>query len=133
MASFDKDKVKMNIDELIQATKSGAINWVLLNPTTYLWETSAPKSARVTVQAATRPIPVRTPAGAGIRQVKHYILQVLESTPPVQKTRLLLNGAEDDEINEQIGELYTVIEIKLSEESLGFLKSIIPPKNTQSS
>ena len=130
MPSFDKNEIKAYLEQLVTATQKGSMSWLEVNPTTYSWDTAKPISARLTVQLVTRQIPSRQPSGQiTIRQTKGYLFQAVEIQRTGQKVRLSVNGIDDEELNAQLEILYEAIASRVTEQSLDFLKSILPPKD----
>jgi hypothetical protein len=130
MPGLDKGELKLYLDQLIEATKSGSIGWIAVNPTTFLWDTETPR-ARLTIQRLEHQEVQQSPGKMPrFVQVGYYILQAFELVGPVSmpKLRISIDSSLDADLNSQLELLYDTISTAMSRQSLDFLKSVIPPK-----
>jgi len=111
---------------VVKGTDSGDIKWRQLNPTSYAWEQSVPRAARVILQRVDRMEPFQSSAGrVEQRKIVQYILQVWDLAK--QPAPLItLNGAEDPHTNSELEKLYGVVSNVSMREDLEFLRSLLP-------
>ena len=107
-----------SIDNIIDATKNGTIDWITANPTTYVWTPTS--RSKVIVQRVQKTEWSTEQGRPGVRTIKRYVFRAIEDT--IQK--LLLNGADDEQINKKLETLYNAIAGSVTRKGLDFLKSI---------
>ncbi len=131
MPSSEQGDLAAYIDELIAATKLGKISWKVVNPTTFVWETPVPKSARISLQRVERIVAVQIPAALGRppslqqRREVNYLFQVFDlaqSALPI----LNLDSSSEPQLNERFDALFNIVKTGVSEKTMEFLKSILP-------
>ncbi len=130
MANPESAEMLAYLSQLIDATRSGSIRWVRVNPTTFAWDTRTPTPARLVLQRLQRTVIQRMgatrSAGATLPPIEtYYVFQALDTGVGEQRTTL--NGAENTELNPKLDELYRTIVSTNSRADLEFLKSLLPP------
>lgn len=116
----NKPQGSSNLDKIIEDTKKDTIDWIRENPTTYVWTPTA--RVKVIVQRVQKTLWWDQQGRPGVRTIKQYVFQVVEDS--VQK--LLLNGADEKQVNEKLETLYNTITDSITRKGLDFLKSIPP-------
>jgi hypothetical protein len=125
MQTVESDELFGYLDQIVNVTKAGKINWVQANPTTYMWNFSTPQAGRVIIQKISAAETFKNPNGTpGIRPVVRFLLQAIDKTGGV---KLALNGAENVAINQRLQSVFETIEATIAQRGIDFLKSIIPP------
>jgi hypothetical protein len=123
------------IDGLIAATRSGAMDWIRINPTTFIWDTATPTPARLSLQLVESRGGKVMRGGQVIRTtVRHFMFQAFDLTmmqTAPERQRLAVNGADEPEANEKLQMLYDAISAGISQKGLEFLKSILPPTTSE--
>lgn len=114
-------------NKLLDATRSGDIDWTKANPTTFVWEVKSPKRARVTLQQVDRR--ERDQATRALKTTRAYVFNVHDlATGAVANQRLSVSGTDDPEVNEILKTLFETIASGVTRKGLDFLKSVIPSK-----
>lgn len=119
------------VDEVIAATSAGAILWKAVNPTTFVWETSTPRNARLSFQRVERVTgTVNVMVGGRPRpqqqKLTYYLFQGFDLSGPSATPVVNIESAEDGDLNRRFGTLFELIKTGLSERSLKFLRDILP-------
>jgi len=125
MPSVKHEALADYIDELVKATEQGKIDWNAVNPTTFVWETTAPRNARVSLQRVERTVSVRVGSVNIPQKAISYLFQVVDlkqPTPPI----LIVDTAEDNSLKEKLAALFNLMKTGISDKTLEFLKSILP-------
>ena len=110
------------IDRLVEATQDGDMQWIRATPTTFVWETSTPVSARIILQKISRP----HREGSTFRMQTVYLLRAWDDASRSQK--VMIDGGYDEPVNSRLASLYDLIPVRLTYPGLDFLESIMPPK-----
>jgi hypothetical protein len=122
-------EIREYIHGLIEATRSGQMNWMSANPTTYSWDTTtvAPQQARLTLQRVEH---TEAPTIEGGRVVQKktisYVLQAYEIRGASAVPRTTVIGAENPELDKQLESLFELISFQKKRQALDFLKSVVP-------
>jgi hypothetical protein len=128
MPNPENQELMVYIDQLIEATRMGTMQWKGVNPTTYLWEKLEQRAgARISLQRVERNVARRVSSGA-IQTVSavNYIFQVFEVNGPQSIQRLSVDSADDPELTQKLNDLFVVIKSGVSRIGLDFLKDILP-------
>lgn len=127
MSSPESSEFKAYVEQLIEATRTGSMKWVEVNPTTFVWDTGEPQRARLTLQRVER---VERVMIAGRLTQQKRITYLLSATDlRTNQTRLSLSGADDPDLNTAFENLYKLVIADKAHRNLEFLKSLLPPKN----
>jgi hypothetical protein len=128
MPSPEITEFQTYLDGLIEATRNGSVQWNMVNPTTYVWESGGlGKGARVNLQRLDRTVAVRAPGGAIVsKRMPSYIFQASERSEGEIIQRVFIESGQDEELNRKFDVLYEVIKSGLSTKGMEFLKSILP-------
>jgi hypothetical protein len=116
------------ISEVIIATRDGKINWKAVNPTTFVWETGLPQSARIILQRVERfvtyPLPRigTAPQQMGQKKELVHIFQAFD----LKSSVLTLDSSVETQFNDLLSALFDLVQTRLSEKTLDFLKSTLP-------
>lgn len=113
------------IDELIGATQQGKIEWKSVNPTTFIWETSVPRNAKVSLQRVERLVNIKFGSRTVQQKTTTYLFQVVDLNQPIPPI-LIVDTADDQQLNEKLAALFELAKTGISEKTLNFLKSILP-------
>jgi len=116
------------VEKVIADTQSRQISWKSVNPTTYLWETSPPRPARVVLQRVER---VEVLQATAIRPsqrktITTLLLQAFDLSKPQAPVVATLNGADDPETNDALKVMYETVARVATKETLEFLNSLLP-------
>lgn len=117
MSAPDISKLKSTVESLINSTVHGGIDWSRINPTTYVWNN---QGGRVILQQ----IGKNTRTAAGIREIKSYLLQVMDQSGDLQ---LSVSSDSTREAEDSLARLYGSITTAMTNRGLDFLSSLIPP------
>jgi hypothetical protein len=124
-------EIREYIQRLIEATRSGEMNWSPANPTTYSWDAPVVnnQSARLTLQRVEQAEPP-TVSGGRLVQKKStsHVLQAFEIRGANAISRVTIRGLDNPELDKQMESLYELIEYEKKRVALDFLKSVIPKK-----
>ncbi|MGA3035549.1 MAG: hypothetical protein ABSD70_19875 [Terracidiphilus sp.] len=134
MSNSESEALQAYVSDLIAATKSGKVNWKPVNPTTFVWETGAPRNARVILQRVDRVMQVPVPGTqivAGRAQPRFvqqnqtsFVFQAFDGVLPTPA--LNLDSANDPELTKHLTDLFETVKTGISEKTLEFLRSILP-------
>lgn len=138
MASAESEGLYTYLNEVIGATNAGKIPWKIVNPTTFVWETTTPRSAKVSLQKLERInqvpvppqiIPGRPPQPPRMNQVHvvSYVFQAFDLNSP-NVPILNIESSNDPAVNEQLKNLFELVKTGVSQKTLDFLKSMLPSK-----
>jgi hypothetical protein len=113
------------LSEVVNQTKSGTIEWLRANPTTYTWtKMVGGPVARMTIQRIEKPEVVRSPnGGVALQQTRNYVLQVTDAQANLQI--LSLNTTETPAMMDILAELYESIGSNVSQKSMEFLRNML--------
>jgi hypothetical protein len=136
--NIESEGLETYLSDLMTATKAGKVNWKAVNPTTYVWETGAPRNARLNLQRIDRMVPVSVVGGQVIvggrpqpqqRIVQQpqtsYVFQAFDMATP-NLPILNLESSSDPELNKRLTELFELVKSGVSQKTLDFLKSLLP-------
>ncbi len=121
-------------------TAEGKMSWSQANPTTYMWSTATPFSARITLQRVARPAPplqgglLGSGATAALNQLgppptsppPYYILLGHDLTNNTAALRLFINGDNKPWLNPALERLYNEVVDRYAQDSLAFLQAVVP-------
>jgi hypothetical protein len=121
------------LNQVIKGTESGSIKWKSANPTTFAWDTRTGQSpARVVLQRVERMENVVVAGRMTSRKVPNFLLQAIQIPNPQQPGQQIpvvtITGADDPEMNAQLGKLYGLVMGVAGREHIEFLKSLLPSK-----
>lgn len=125
MPSTEHEGLATYIDELVAATKEGKISWTAVNPTTFVWETSVPKNAKVSLQRIERSMFVPFQGKTKFQRRTTYLFTVVDLDKPSTPI-LSVEGIADATIDEKLGALFDLVKSGITEKTMKFLKSILP-------
>lgn len=121
ITSPEKAELRNYIEQLIEGTRSGSLEWNRANPSTYTWDSNA-TNARLVLQRSERMV-IR----ARVEKIAFYIFQAFETTPTgTRRIMLSVDTSEDHDIQRPLEELYQTIRSGISRKGLDFLKRSIP-------
>jgi hypothetical protein len=114
MPGLSERELVRYLDDLIQATTDGLIQWRPANPTSYIWDKDEPPRARLLLQQA----PFKS------ERYSLHVFEVYEDTPI--KTREEIDGRTSEVINERLGRLFAFVRDKYIQQDLDFLRGTLP-------
>ena len=126
MPSPESGEFRTYLDELIEATRAGSVEWKPVNPTTYVWEAPGATGARLSIQRIDRTQPVTEDGHIKLRRVSSYLFQAFEMLGPAVKQRLSIESDEEPDLNPKFETLYEIAKTGLSRKGLDFLRKILP-------
>jgi hypothetical protein len=119
------------LDGLIAATRSRAIAWTRINPSTFSWTAPPPAQATLNLQVVETSVRRRDRIGlVQVETVTHFVFQAFDLAAPPntpQRLRLSISSADAPEVKPKLQELYDSIQTGLSQDGLDFLRSVVPP------
>jgi hypothetical protein len=114
------------LQQVSMETEAGTIKWKSPNPTTYFWDTTTPKAARVVLQRVERKENFQpAPGRVSQRTVVQYILTATDQTKP-QIPEVTLNGSLDSDLNALLDSLYLAISKVITRDTVTYLRSLLP-------
>lgn len=131
MADLKKrEEILAYVDQLITATVSGTMMWRVVNPTTFLWSTSSPQQARITLQRVDRKVPgtavVNGRSVNVLKQDRQFVFQAFDNFAPNSSPVVSWDSGEDVDLNTRLAALFEAIGTAITQKSLDFLQSILP-------
>jgi hypothetical protein len=115
------------VDQLIESTRSGKVEWRAANPSTVTWEA---EGARLSLQRLERTRPGRTPSGLmGVVKTVSYIFQAFEVGGGAVKRfieKMSIESESNEPINRKLDTLYDVAKTAAARKGLDFLKGVLP-------
>ena len=118
------------IGQLLEATRSGLIQWKAANPTTFTWDSpNSPGTprGRLALQRLERTeVGLDQQNRAKVNKIPYYIFQAFELEGSSYVQRININTSEDTTFHPLIEQLYELIRSGISRKALDFLKNVIP-------
>jgi hypothetical protein len=128
MASANFADYKPYFEQMVEATRAGAMTWTEINPSTFVWDVrTPPHPGRLTLQRIDRQVRAVENMRQVIKTVPSYVL--VASDLATGQVVLQVNSEQDESLNQTLGGLYDLIQTQRSRSKLDFLKSLIPPKH----
>jgi hypothetical protein len=134
MPNSESEGIQAYLSDLITATKAGKVNWKTVNPSTFVWETGAPRNARLSLQRVERTVQVPIAGQIVVgrpamprftqQQQTSFVFQAFEMGNP--NPVLNIDSSNDQELNKRLAELFDLVKTGISQKTLDFLKSILP-------
>jgi hypothetical protein len=123
----DAPELRAYIDELIERTREGNLDWKEANASTFYWERGV--IARLNLQRTERTV-LKFPSNpqGGNKRETNYILQAFEVAANQWSVRFVIDGTTDAGLNDSLGVLFEEVRALIYRRNMKFLKDLLPPR-----